>query len=56
MGFFNIMSKKSGFSIIDGVVYCCPMVEVSICLSNSGVENGLFKGVTGVPSNSGSQT
>ena len=56
MGFFNIISKKSWFSIIDGVVCCCQIVEVSICLSNSGVENGLFKGVTGVPSNSGSQT
>ena len=52
--FFNIVSKKSLVSRIDGNVGCCPMVGVSIYLSNTGVENGLFKGVTGISSNSGS--
>ena len=42
------------FSRIDEYVSCCPMVGVSICLSNTGVDIGLFKEVTGVSSNSGS--
>ena len=40
------------FSRIDEYVSCCPMVGVSICLSNTGVDIGLFKEVTGVSSNS----
>ena len=48
------MSKKGSLSRIDGDVCCCSMVGVSICPSNTGVENELFKGVTGFSSNSDS--
>ena len=49
-----MVSKKSSFSRIDGDVCCCPMVGVSISPSNLGAESGLFNGVSGVSSNSGS--
>ena len=43
------MSKKRSFSRIDGHDCSCSMVGLSICLLNTGVENGLYKGVTEFP-------
>ena len=42
------MSRKSSFSRTGGDV-CCQLVRVSICLFDTEVVSGLFKGVTGVP-------